>query len=90
MESQLLINWVFGAAGTAIGWILKILWDSIVELKREMRQIERDLPEVYARRDDLKEEVRELREDLRAGLLRIEGTLVTMSRRLDRSIPGEK
>ena len=47
---QTIINWVFAGAGAAFGWVLKVVWDAIQDLKKDIRQIERDLPEVYVRR----------------------------------------
>jgi hypothetical protein len=50
-----------------------------------LRQIERDLPVVYTRKDDFKEEVRELKEDMKLGFNKIEATLNALFKRLDRT-----
>ena len=82
---QTVLNWIFAAAGAGAGWILKIVWDALTELRKDLRQIERDLPVVYTRKDDFKEEVRELKEDMKIGFGKIEATLNALFKRLDRT-----
>lgn len=62
---QTIINWLFAGFGAAIGWILKVVWDALADLKTDIRAIERDLPEVYVRKDDFKDAVREIKEEMR-------------------------
>ena len=81
---QTIINWVFSVAGAATGWVLKVLWDAVSDLKRDLRQIERDLPGVYVRRDDFRDAVRELKDDMRAGFEKVEASLVHLADRLDK------
>jgi len=80
---QTLINWVFAGAGAALGWILKVVWDAIQDLKKDIRQIERDLPEVYVRRDDFKDAVKEIKEDMKAGFNSVDATLRLIFKKLD-------
>lgn len=82
---QTVLNWIFAAAGAGAGWILKIVWDALTELRKDLRQIERDLPVVYTRKDDFKDEVRELKEDMKIGFNKIEATLNALFKRLDRT-----
>ena len=82
---QTVLNWIFAAAGAGAGWILKIVWDALTELRKDLRQIERDLPVVYTRKDDFKEEVRDLKEDMKIGFGKIEATLNALFKRLDRT-----
>ena len=74
---------MFAGGGAAFGWVLKVIWDAIQELKRDMRQIERDLPEVYVRRDDFKDAVREIKEDMKAGFSSVDRTLGLLFKKLD-------
>jgi hypothetical protein len=80
---QTLINWVFAGAGAALGWILKVVWDAIQDLKKDIRQIERDLPEVYVRRDDFKDAVKEIKDDMKAGFASVDSTLRLIFKKLD-------
>ena len=90
VEHQDIVNWLFIVAGAAIGWVLKIIWDAVNRLKDDMKQIERDLPVVYVRKDDLrqtvhdmKEDMRELRQDMRDGFSKIDSTLGLLFKKLD-------
>ena len=88
---QTLINWLFGGFGAAVGWVLKVIWDAIKELKADMKQIERDLPEVYVRKDDfrasikdMQDDIREVKSDMKEGLRGINDTLGLIFKKLDR------
>lgn len=80
---QTLINWIFAGGGAAFGWVLKVVWDAIQDLKKDIRQIERDLPEVYVRRDDFKDAVKEIKEDMKAGFANVDNTLRLIFKKLD-------
>ena len=88
--TQELINWVFAGFGAAVGWILKVVWDALRELRQDVKQIERDLPEVYVRKDDFREAVREIRDtmkelrtDMKAGFDKVDTTLGVIFKRLE-------
>ena len=87
---QSVINWVFTGFGAAVGWILKVVWDALRDLRTDIRQIERDLPEVYVRKDDFKDavsdiknEMREMRQDMKVGFKHVDDTLNVLFKRLD-------
>ena len=87
---QSLVNWLFAAVGCLFGWLMTILWGAIRDLQTDMRQIERDLPEVYVRKDafkdavsQIKEDMQAIRTDMRDGFNKIDNTLNFISTRLD-------
>lgn len=87
---QTIVNWLFAVVGTLIGWLVKVLWDAIKELKADMKQIERDLPGVYVRKDDfkgavsdIKSDMREIRQDMKEGFSKIDNTLMLLFKRID-------
>ena len=80
---QYMLNWLFGIAGAAIGWLVKVIWDAVQDLKRDLGNLERNLPSVYVRRDDFREATRELKDDMRTGFAKIENTLNVLFKRLD-------
>ena len=55
MDWQTDINIGLGSVLAALGWFAREIWDSLKELRRDTHQIEKDLRELYVRRDDLKE-----------------------------------
>jgi hypothetical protein len=55
MDWQSAFNVAAGLVGALGGWALRILWDGQMQLKKEVNELERRLPETYARRDDIRE-----------------------------------
>ena len=80
---QTLFNWVVAVCGFLGGWILKVIWDAIKDLKTDIRQIERDLPEVYVRKDDFKEAIRDIKQDMKEGFNKIDNTLGLIFKKLE-------
>jgi hypothetical protein len=76
---QSLINWVFAGAGAAFGWVLKVVWDAIQELKRDLREIEKDV----VRRDDFKDVIKEIKDDMKDGFSKIDNTLGVLFKKID-------
>jgi len=76
---QALINWVFAGAGAAFGWVLKVVWDAIQELKRDLREIEKDV----VRRDDFKDVIKEIKDDMKDGFSSVDRTLGLIFKKLD-------
>lgn len=88
---QTIINWLFTGFGAALGWVMKVVWDAIKDLKADVKQIERDLPEVYVRKDDfkvavadIKDDFKELKHDMKDGFSKIDSTLGLLFKKLDR------
>jgi hypothetical protein len=88
---QTIVNWLFIGFGAAVGWLLKVVWDAIKELKADMKQIERDLPEIYVRKDvfqgamkDMRDDIREVKSDMREGFRGVNDTLGLIFKKLDR------
>jgi chaperonin cofactor prefoldin len=72
MTDQAIINLIIGAVLSVLGWFARQLWDAVQDLKRDMKQIEVDLPTHYVRK-----------EDLESRLDRIEASLNRIFERLD-------
>ena len=51
MDMQGVINLVISTGIAAIGWFAKALWDAVAELRKDVHQIEVELPSHYLRRD---------------------------------------
>ena len=65
MDAQSIINLAFGAIGMLFGWVLKVVWDSVSALQAETKQINKDLHAHYVRKDDFRDVMSELREEMR-------------------------
>lgn len=81
---QMIFNWAVAIAGAAGGWILKVIWDAIVELKKDLRQIDVKMHEDFVRRDDFKEAVTEIKQDMKDGFNKIDNTLGLIFKKLEK------
>ena len=64
--SQDLVNLVVGVAGAAMGWMLKVVWDSIRLLQDDMKTLERVLHTKYVSKDDDRTAIQEIKEMVKA------------------------
>ena len=53
MDTQLIINLVSITAIGAGGWFARELWGAVKELRRDLHEIEVDLPKSYVNKGDL-------------------------------------
>ena len=79
----MLFNIAVAIAGALGGWWMKAMWDGLKEMQRDMREIERELPENYVRKDDFKDVVREIRQDMKDGFNKMDATLGLIFKRLE-------
>ncbi len=80
---QIVFNWAVALAGAFGGWILKVIWDAILELKKDLRQMDAKMHEDFVRRDDFKDAVKEIKDDMRSGFSKIDSTLGLIFKKLD-------
>ena len=69
---QTLFNAVFGAVLMLSGWILRTIWDAVNDLKKDLQDLERNLPDTYVRRDDYRDDMNEIKEILHKIFDRLE------------------
>lgn len=65
MISQDLINLGFLGGGGIGGWFLKIMWDAIKDLQKDMREIENEVHRDYVRKDEFRADIDEIKTILR-------------------------
>ena len=53
MDFQDVVNVVIGSVLSVLGWFARQLWDAVQDLKKDMKQLEIDLPSHYVRKEDL-------------------------------------
>jgi hypothetical protein len=70
--SQDLVNLVIGVAGTAMGWMLKVVWDSIRLLQDDMKALERALHTKYVSKDDYRADIQDIKSMVKAIFDRLE------------------
>jgi hypothetical protein len=64
MDWQLLFNLIGTAVMATIGWFARQLWDSVQDLKEDIKNIEVDLPTNYVRRIDIEAQFNKLEASL--------------------------
>lgn len=77
MDMQGVINLVISTGIAAIGWFAKALWDAVAELRKDVHQIEVELPSHYLRRDEFQEGIRQIREDIQIVFKKIDNLAST-------------
>jgi hypothetical protein len=70
--SQDLVNLVIGVAGAAMGWMLKVVWDSIRLLQDDMKELERALHTKYVSKDDYRADIQDIKSMVKAIFDRLE------------------
>jgi hypothetical protein len=63
--TQDLYNIAVGVAGAAIGWMLKVVWESVRILQDEMKRVERELHTSYVSKDDYRKDILEVKDILK-------------------------
>ena len=58
-------NIAVAATGAAIGWFVKVVWDAVKELERNLKELERDLHINYVAKDDYRQDIIELKDMLK-------------------------
>lgn len=61
MDMQSIIDIVAAVVGAVLGWFVKIIWDAIKELQRDMKETSQSLHENYVRKDDYRIDMAEIK-----------------------------
>jgi hypothetical protein len=84
--TQTLLNIGFVCAGVFGGWWMKIIWDSIQSLKIDMKQLDTKMHEDFVRRDDFKDSINSLREDMKEGFKETKEMISMLFKRVDNKV----
>lgn len=80
MDYQVLFNIAFAIAGLFGGWVLNNITKSIERLDTDVRA----MPHTYVSRDDWKDAMREMKDEMRSGFDKIDANLNNVFKKLDR------
>lgn len=64
MDTQVIFNLVTGTVLATVGWFARELWGAVKALKDDLGELERELPIHYVRKDDYRDDMREIKEML--------------------------
>lgn len=80
MDYQVLFNIAFSIAGVFGGWVLNNITKSIERLDGDVRA----MPRTYVTKDDWKDAMREMKEEMRLGFDKIDASLNNVFNKLDK------
>lgn len=87
---QVVFNWAVATAGFAGGWILKIIWDAVQELEKDLKVMDSKMHEDFVRREDFKEAIKgvkddmsEFKQDMKDGFSKLEGMVGLVFKKID-------
>lgn len=83
MDWQTVINLIGGVVVATGGWFARELWDALKELRRDIHKIERDLPEIYTRKDEFRESVRDVKSEMNSRFDKLENMIGLLHERLN-------
>ena len=73
MDMQSLMNIGVGVGLAAIGWFSRQVWEAVNQLRRDLHEIEVDLPKSYVRKDEFADSIKEIKTMLEKIFDRLEG-----------------
>ena len=83
MESQNVFDWMVGVGGAVVGWMLKLIWEAIRDMRVEIKDLAKQMHEDFVRRDDFKEAIQEIKADMREGFNKVDTTLGLLFKKLE-------
>lgn len=57
MEIEMTFKIAITCVGALGGWMLKVIWESIKEVKEELKELNREMNQDFVRRDDFSEAI---------------------------------
>lgn len=80
VDYQVLFNMLVGLIGFLGGWVLNNLSKAIERLDADVRE----MPKQYVSKEDWKSAMTDMKDEMRAGLAKIDNTLNTIFSKLDK------
>lgn len=62
---QNLINILAAGLGAILGWLLKVVWDAIRSLEKDLKDLERDLHTKYVTKNEYRQDILEVKDILK-------------------------
>jgi len=62
---QNLINILAAGLGAILGWLLKVVWDAIRSLEKDLKDLEKDLHTKYVTKNEYRQDILEVKDILK-------------------------
>lgn len=64
--------------------MLKVIWEAIVELKKDVKQMDAKMHDDFVRREDFKDAIASVKVDVKDGFAKMDSTLNLIFEKLDK------
>ena len=64
--------------------MLKVIWEAILELKKDVKQMDAKMHDDFVRREDFKDAIASVKVDVKDGFAKMDSTLNLIFEKLDR------
>jgi thiaminase len=64
MENQLMFNLIITISGALGGWMLKVIWDALNDLKKDLKDINYQMHTDFVRKEDYREDINDIKDML--------------------------
>jgi len=83
MDWQTVINISLGSMMGIVGWFAREIWETIKDLRREIRDLDQKMHQDFVRRDDFKDSMAEHKKDMQRGFDEVKELIGAVFKRLD-------
>ena len=81
---QTTVNYAIALCGALGGWVLKVIWEAILELKKDVKQMDAKMHDDFVRREDFKDAIASIKVDVKDGFAKMDSTLNLLFEKLDK------
>jgi len=81
---QTFINLLIAAVASLAGFLMKVLWTAVNQLKEDVKQLDMKIHEDFVRRDDFRDAFKEMKSDMHRGFDTVNQSLQLLSDKLDK------
>jgi hypothetical protein len=78
MDWQTVINLSLGTMMGLIGWFAREIWETIKDLRKEIKDLDRKMHNDFVRRDDFKDAMAEHKKDMQRGFDEVKDLIGTL------------
>lgn len=83
---QAFFNWIIGTFGVVIGWVLKIIWDSLRDLRIDLKSMDTKMHQDFVRRDDFRDAMSEHKKDMQDGFREVKELIGALFKRMENKV----
>ena len=81
---QTFINWLIAAVASLAGFLMKVIWNAVSQLKEDLAHLDIKIHEEFVRRDDFRDAFKEMKSDMHRGFDTVNHSLQLLSEKLDK------